>query len=282
MKNRSLYFLLLSLPAFINSCTKENREPFESEVVKQWTIAITAKNELPSVAGITDTGTVNFQLYSDNTIRYELTVKNISNSDVLTGAHLSAGDPVTNGNTVLDLTPTSKFTSTIGANTYAYGVVNNVRQSLVDSLMNNNNNFYFELYSRQHTSGLARGQLNMRIEFTADIALNGALQVPPVNTTATGTTWLRLTTDRKLYSRITIANNEANDPFTMAHIHRAAIGFNGPVVITLASAPSDFNSSKLIVLDQALNNILINDSRLYVNAHSTLYPDGKIRGQIRN
>lgn len=282
MKSKFLYLSLLTIPIIIFSCSKENIEKFDSEVIKQWYIPIAAKNILPAPAGIPDTGTVNFQLFSDNSIRYELTVKNLSNNDVLSAAHLSAGDPVTNGNVVLDLTPTSKFPSTLGANTSAYGVVTGLRKSLVDSLLNNSTDLYFELFSVQHPAGFARGQLNMRIEFSADITLTGNEEVPQVSTTAIGKTWLRLTANKKLYSKVTITNNEPGDPFTMAHIHRAAIGMNGPVLITLASATADFGVTKIIDLDQAGFNTLINDSRLYVNAHSTLFPAGKIRGQIRN
>lgn len=282
MRNTFFQFLLLSLPVFVISCTKENNETFSSEVIKQWSIPISTKNILPAPVGISDTGMVNFQLLSDNSIRYELTIKNISNGEIISGIHLSAGDPVTNGNVVLDLTKTSKYPGTLGANTSVYGVATGLRQLLVDSLLDDSKNLYFELLSVQHTAGYARGQLNTRVEFAADITLTGNNQVPLVLTTANGKTWLRLTSDKKLYSRTSITNNEPGDPFTMAHVHRAAIGFNGPVIIMLAGSAADFNVSKVNQLDQATGNALINDSRLYVNAHSTLYPNGKIRGQIRN
>ncbi len=282
MKSKFKYLLILLLPGFLASCTKENVETFSSEVIKQWTVQLAAKNVLDAPAGLVDTGFVNFQLFSDNSIRYELTVKNISNGDVLSGARLVAGDPVTNGNVVVNLTPTSKFAATLGANTFAYGVFTGLRQSLVDSLLNDNTDLYFELLSVQHPNGYARGQLNMRIDFAADINLSGSEEVPAVNTTAEGKAWLRITSGKKLYSRITITNNEPNDPFVMAHIHRAAIGQNGPVIFTLANSAADFNVSKVYTIDQATYGTIINDSRLYVNAHSQLYPAGKIRGQIRN
>lgn len=282
MKNKLQYLLILILPAFLVSCTKENVETFSSEVIKQWTVQLATKNVLSAKAGLIDTGFVNFQLFSDNSIRYELTIKNISKSDVLSGARLMAGDPVTNGNVVLNLTPTSKFASTMGANTNAYGVFTGLRQSLVDSLLNDNTDLYFEVLSVQNPNGYARGQLNMRIDFAADINLSGSEEVPSVNTSAQGKAWLRISSDKKLYSRVTITNNEPNDPFIMAHIHRAAIGQNGPVIFTLANSSSDFNRSKVYNLDQASYGTIINDSRLYVNAHSQFFAAGKIRGQIRN
>lgn len=274
--------MLSSIAVIAFSCSKENLAVNESEVIKEWSVGIKAKNILPGVANRSDTGTINFQLHSDNSIKYELTMKTLSNNDVLSGVQLKSGDPVTNGNVVLDLTPTSKFPASNALGGFAYGVVTGVRATLVDSLKNDNNMLYLELKSVQQPNGLARGQLNMRVQFTADITLIGGEEVPPVPTSAVGKTWLRMTDDRKLFSRITITNNEPNDDFTMAHIHRAAIGANGPIIIGLASSTADFNVSKKFDLDLATFNTIINDSRLYVNAHSQLFPAGKIRGQIRN
>ncbi len=282
MKNKYLFLMLSSVVVIAFSCSKENLAVNESEVIKEWSVGIKAKNMLPGIANRSDTGTVNFQLFSDNSIKYELTLKTLSNNDVLSGVQLKSGDPVTNGNVVLDLTPTSKFPGSNALGGFAYGVVTGVRQTLVDSLLNDNNMLYLELKSVQQPNGLARGQLNMRIQFTADITLTGAKEVPPSPTSAVGQTWLRMTPDRKLFSRITITNNEPNDDFTMAHIHRGAIGLNGPVIIGLASSTADFGVSKMFALDLATFNTIINDSRLYVNAHSQLFPAGKIRGQIRN
>ncbi|MCY7420785.1 MAG: CHRD domain-containing protein [Chitinophagaceae bacterium] len=282
MRNTYLYLMLCSAVVLAFSCTKENRAVNEAEVIKEWSVGIKAKNMLPGIANRADTGTINFQLFSDNSIKYELTLKTLSNNDVLSGVQLKSGDPVTNGNVVLDLTPTSKFPGSNALGGFAYGVVTGVRQTLVDSLLNNTYMLYLELKSVQLPNGLARGQLNMRVQFTADITLTGAEEVPPSPSSAVGKTWLRITDDRKLFSRITITNNEPNDDFTMAHIHRAAIGVNGPVILGLAGSTADFGVSKKFDLDLATFNIIINDSRLYVNAHSQLFPAGKIRGQLRN
>lgn len=282
MRNKYQFLLFISVIVTAFSCAKENLAQNESEVIKEWSVGIKARNILPGVANRSDTGTINFQLHSDNSIKYELTMKTLSNNDVLSGVQLKTGDPVTNGNVILDLTATSKFPASNALGGFAYGVVTGLRPTLVDSLKNDNNLFYLEVKSVQQPNGLARGQLNMRVQFAADITLTGREEVPPSPTSAVGQTWLRMTEDRKLYSRITITNNEPNDDFTMAHIHRAAIGVNGPVIIGLASSNADFNVSKKFDMDLATFNTIINDSRLYVNAHSQLFPAGKIRGQIRN
>ncbi len=282
MKNRYLYILIVAFTSMLSSCVKENVQLGEAEVVKAWTIGLAAANMLPGVDNRPDTANVNFQLLSDNSIRYEMTTGLLTNDDVLSGVQLRSGDPVTIGNVVLDLSATSKYPQANALGGGAYGVYTDLRQSLVDSLMNNSNDLYLQLNSVQRPNGLARGQINVRMQFAADVNLNGAQEVPAVNTKAVGITWLRLTLDNRLYSRINISGNEANDDFTMAHIHRGAFGENGPVIVPLALSNADFGVSKMTVVDASTSNTIANGSKLYVNAHSVLYPAGKIRGQLRN
>lgn len=266
----------------VTSCAKENTETYIRDVVNEWYVAVGAKNMLPALPNLSDTGTVHFLVLSDSSLVFEFTIKNISNNDRITGVQLRAGDPVTNGSIVLDLTPTSKFQGTVGANTYGYGAAANLRQTLMDSILNTSTQFYIQLTSQQHPLGYIRGQLNERVVFAADVNLSGAESVPQVTTSASGTTWLRLTNTRKLYSRVGVVNNEPSDVLRTATIQRAAAGQNGPVVLTLVASVTEFNRSRMIMLSEAANGILINDSRLYINVTTALYPGGKIRGQLRN
>jgi hypothetical protein len=104
--------------------------------------------------------------------------------------------------------------------------------------------------------------------------------VPPVVTTATGVALLRLTDDGKLYSRVTVTNVPPADALTMAHIHRGATGTNGDVLVTLCATAADFGTSKMTQLNDATASAVRTEA-LYVNAHSTIWPAGIIRGQIR-
>ncbi len=245
MKNYRCFFFFLLLVMF-SSCAKENTETYIRNVLNEWNVAVSAKNMLPANATLQDTGTVRFILLSDNSLVFELTIKNITGNDNLTGIRLKAGDAVTNGTTLLDLTAITKFHGTLGANTYAQGAFSGLRQSLVDSLMDNSTHLYLELLSQQYQRGYVRGQLNERIVFSTDIELEGRFQVPSVSTNASATAWLRLTSNKKLYSRITTMGNEPSDPLKTAHIQRAAIGQNGPIVFTLAeTAQTSTNQKRL-------------------------------------
>ncbi len=71
-------------------------------------------------------------------------------------------------------------------------------------------------------------------------------------------------------------------PATAAHIHEAAAGSNGPVVVTL-SAPSNGSSAGCIDTknaDLAADITLLESSNYYVNVHNAEYTGGAIRAQL--
>ena len=80
---------------------------------------------------------------------------------------------------------------------------------------------------------------------------------------------------------------------TAAHIHEAAEGTNGPVVVNLA-APGDGNAADCLTEGEAgkfavdgvgaqlttVAEILANPENYYVNVHNAEFPGGAIRGQL--
>ncbi len=67
---------------------------------------------------------------------------------------------------------------------------------------------------------------------------------------------------------------------TAAHIHEAAAGMAGPVVIGL-SAPVNGVSSGVVFLDkEQIKEIRMNPEMYYVNVHNAEYPGGALRGQL--
>ena len=112
------------------------------------------------------------------------------------------------------------------------------------------------------------------------IQLSGANEVPPVNTTATGTAHLRLTADRTLYSKVIVEDLEAGDALRFSHVHSGATGVNGPVEIFLCHTADDFGKNIVTTLTEAQYNLLLNGA-CYVNAHSNFHPPGLVRGQVR-
>lgn len=70
------------------------------------------------------------------------------------------------------------------------------------------------------------------------------------------------------------------DAATMAHIHDAAAGANGPVVVTLAAPTNGRSRGCLTVEMTLLKDIRTNPSEYYVNVHNKTFPGGAVRGQL--
>jgi hypothetical protein len=273
LKLSSAILLSLTLFVFLNSCSKSSSSSNTPTVTKHWDIIMNAKFEVPAPSGRSETGTAALDLYSDMTMKYTINVTGLASGDGLTAAHIHTGDPMTGGPVILGFNPT--FTNGI-----ATGQVS-VRSTLADSLKNGTADFYVNVHSTQVPGGLLRGQLNNPVVFAADISMVGANEVPPVVTTASGMALLRLTTDKTLYAKVTVTGLEAGDVLTASHIHAAATGVNGSVIVPLSAISSDFGVELKFPNITDANVTLITTGQVYVNAHSINHPAGLIRGQIR-
>ena len=107
------------------------------------------------------------------------------------------------------------------------------------------------------------------------VKLSGAEEVPPAQTSASGGGSIRIAEDGSVSGSVTTTGVQG----TMAHIHQAAKGANGPVIVPLTKsgdtytvpAGAKLNASQL----QAFKA-----GNLYVNVHSDKYKGGEIRGQL--
>lgn len=268
--NNLLALLFIAVALFSSSCEDDTPAP---TLVKSWMIDLSNKNEIPATATRTETGMAMLELYSDNSLKYTLTVNGLASGDALTNSHIHVGDVITNGGVVLDLMPT--FSS--GA---ATATISNLRPTFVDSLKSDLNDLYINIHSTQLPAGLVRGQLNKVIDVAADVIMTGANEVPPGTTTATGLATVRVTSDKLLYVKVVVSNLEPTDAMTAAHIHKAAAGVNGGILIGIYASAADFGTTKILPVDDAIFASLKNDA-IYVNAHSTSKPGGLVRGQIR-
>ncbi len=276
MKKNLLRSVLLisSLTIAFIGCTKNDPPPVVTPtVVKEWTIPLSSKYENNPPAGRTEIGTVSLKLLSNNSITYTITVVGLAAGDVLTAAHIHTGDAITNGPVILSFDPAFSGSS-------AQGTITNIRATFIDSLKDDVNELYFNVHSTQAPGGLVRGQVNADIEMAEYVTLTGANEVPAVTTTATGTALIRLTSEKKIYIKEIITNLESGDALTASHIHLAAVGVNGAVILGFYSGTADFGTVKVSTLTDALYTSIKTDP-IYVNAHSTNHPAGIVRAQIR-
>lgn len=109
------------------------------------------------------------------------------------------------------------------------------------------------------------------------VMLTGAHEVPPVTTTAKGEGTISVNDDKSVSGSVTTSGMEA----TMAHIHEAAMGKNGPPIITLEKKGNDewMVPEKAQLTDAQL--AAYKAGNLYVNVHSDAHKGGEIRDQLK-
>jgi hypothetical protein len=70
-------------------------------------------------------------------------------------------------------------------------------------------------------------------------------------------------------------------PATLAHIHNAVAGMNGPVVVDFIAPTNGFSiGCANNVSDALLTGIRDNPENYYVNVHNADFPGGALRGQL--
>ena len=135
--------------------------------------------------------------------------------------------------------------------------------------------------------------------------LSGDQEVPPVQTTASGTAELRIPLSAISSPQATVeytVNVTDIQNVTAAHIHLGKMGENGDIVVTLCKAETcsagsgdggtngalslggTFNATNLEgpmagkQIEDLANNMT--NGGTYINVHTQLHPNGEIRGQI--
>jgi CHRD domain len=115
--------------------------------------------------------------------------------------------------------------------------------------------------------------------FAADsdaVILGGNQEVPPINTMASASGTIVIGMDQSVSGSITTTGING----TVAHIHEAAQGTNGPVIIGLVRTSDNVWS---VPSGSRLNEAQFRAYKagnLYVNVHSDAFPNGEIRAQI--
>jgi len=109
------------------------------------------------------------------------------------------------------------------------------------------------------------------------VTLSGDQEIPPVTTSASGSGTITVGEDKSVSGKVTISGMTP----LVAHIHEAAAGANGPIVIPLTKT-----SDTVWVIPAGAK---LTDSQyasykagnLYYNVHTETHKSGEIRGQIK-
>ncbi len=120
------------------------------------------------------------------------------------------------------------------------------------------------MHNMMHSSGAQR------------VSLAGANEVPPVQTSASGSGTVTINSDRTVSADITATGMSA----TAAHIHEAAKGVNGKVIVPLTrTGDNHFTAPAGAKLTEEQYEAY-KAGNLYVNVHSKDHPGGEIRAQL--
>lgn len=136
--------------------------------------------------------------------------------------------------------------------------------------------------------------------FIAPMSPDQEVTTTPVESRARGVSTFRLSRDGQALHYQILVNRLEN--VTMAHIHIAPAGANGPVAVWLypdgpppmliegrtdgVLARGTITDARVIgpLAGQGLEGLLeaLRDGRAYVNVHTSRYPAGEIRGQVKS
>ena len=201
------------------------------------------------------------------------TTKRIAARLTLTGlaatmAHIHTGDIGVNGGVIFGLTETAA-----GSGVWVSAADAAMTDAQITAMKAGG--LYFNAHSAAFPGGEIRGQIARNVGYAS---MNAAQEVPTNASTATGIGTLVIDpATRAVSGGITLTGMTA----TAAHIHTGAVGVNGPVAIGLTNAGGGVWNVPANTTLTAVQLKAFKQGNLYFNAHSTAFPGGEIRGQIR-
>ena len=110
-----------------------------------------------------------------------------------------------------------------------------------------------------------------------EATLAGAQEVPANTSAASGSSTVHVALDRSVTGAVRYTGMVA----TMAHLHEAPFGANGPVILPLVKTGDGLfavPANASLTPPQYASYLAGN---LYVNVHSAAYPAGEIRAQLK-
>jgi len=178
-----------------------------------------------------------------------------------TAAHIHSGAGGEAGPILFTLTPLSSNMT---------GIVTLTPDQIPDLLAGRD---YINVHSTAFPAGEIRGQILMPGETLFVATLTGNQEAPPTETTGTGNASVILSPGLDsikyhLHTSLTPTN---------AHIHTAIGGMAGPITIPFTPIASTIDGVASITPAQATD---LAEGRMYVNVHTTAFPNGEIRGQL--
>ena len=125
--------------------------------------------------------------------------------------------------------------------------------------------------------GIAAGIVFAASAQEATVMLSGANEIPPVTTSATGTGMINVAADLTVTVRVVVNGMTP----TVAHIHEAAAGSNGAIIVPLAKGADNVWTTPPGTKLSDAQFTAFRAGNLYFNIHSEAHRSGELRGQIK-
>jgi hypothetical protein len=120
------------------------------------------------------------------------------------------------------------------------------------------------------------------LAMTVTATLSGAQEVPPVATAGTGSAVLSVNAATGAING-TVTFSGLTSLALAAHIHQAAAGVNGPIIIPLTGGVGLTSGTWTVTAGAVLTAAqlgALQTGGLYIQIHTQIFPDGEIRGQL--
>lgn len=223
--------------------------------------ALSGAQEAPANAS-TAAGTATFSVDpATKTLTGTVTTTGI----VGTAAHIHDGAPGVAGPVIIPLTGGTAGVWTVPAST----VLTDAQYASLQA-----NSYYVNVHSAAFPAGEIRGQIDLRVSFAT---LTGAQETPATASTATGYASLAVNATTGAVTGTVVT---AGITGTGAHIHEAATGTSGSIIIPLTDAGSGVWTLPAGATLTPAQVTSWQNGNLYVNVHTAAFPAGEIRGQL--
>lgn len=261
------------VPAPASGCPRTLLTPTSGG--KAFTIAMTGDTESPAGDPV-GTGTATVRLRAgQGQVCFTFDVQNLTLPAV--GAHIHRGAAGSSGPIVVDL-------AAPGSSGASRGCVGASRAT-VAAMLAAPAQYYVNVHTTDFQAGAIRGQLTGTSEDSFGrvfaLRLAGAAEGTTGDADGAGTAVIRIVRAKgNVCFKLTVQNIVL--PSVGAHIHRAAAGANGPIVVQLVAPGATGTSTGCTVgvATALIDEILANPANFYVNVHTTDHPGGAVRAQL--
>ena len=211
----------LFLSAFITACGRGGEESPASERVSSYAVSLSPAEQNPPVLSVAGgSGTFRFDP-ANGSLTGSVTTANMTGS----AARLQLGDIGVNGTNLVSLTesPAGSGVWVVPAST----VLSADQRAALTS-----GSIYVNVVSATFPNGQVRGQIGRTVRTAV---LNGSQENPRVTSAASGTGTVSVDPVTRAMTARVVTTGVVG---TVAHIHTAAVGTNGPVSINLSETPA--------------------------------------------